>query len=291
MRSLLVLFGLCATFLGTITESRAAAFGSSIMNASNVRLQYFNGTTWVDASNTQATLFGSVVTSQSTATLGALSQSSGLVTGLNAPQSFVSPSIAAPPEQGSLPLTGLGPSGVNSFARGDTFGTGTTIIGGSLSTATLAELNAVGADAGLANGNVGGTSIFQVNVAQGGQYRLAFDGSLAMQATGDGFADNSFRVQVNQSQSGGAVSIDYADPSLNRSLNGSGTVNVSTSFFSPSVVLQAGPIATFTITQNSTAGATVIPEPSSIAIFGLMSLGSLAAWRRRRSAEGNKALV
>jgi hypothetical protein len=57
------------------------------------------------------------------------------------------------------------------------------------------------------------------------------------------------------------------------------------------VVLQAGPIATFTITQNSTAGATVIPEPSSIAIFGLMSLGSLAAWRRRRSAEGNKALV
>lgn len=291
MRSLLLALTLCATLFGTTKQAWAAAFGSSIMNASNVRLQYFNGTTWVNTTTTQATLFGSVVTSQSTATLGVLSQTSGLVSGLDAPQSFVSPTLAPPIEQSSVPLTGAGPSSLNSFARGDTFGTGTTIIGGSLATSTLAELNALGADSGLANGNVGGTSIFQVNVSQAGSYRLAFDGNLAMQTSGDGFATNSFRVQVNQSQTGGSVSIDYADAALNRSVNGANSVNVSSSFFSPSVTLEAGPIATFTITQNSTAGATVIPEPSSIAIFGLMSLGSLAAWRRRRMGESSKTLA
>jgi hypothetical protein len=285
MRSLLFVLALCAAIANTTSQGWAAAFGSSIMNATNVRLQYFNGTSWVNATSTQATLVVSAITSQSSATLGGTTQASGLIPSWNAPQSFVtSTGMAVPVEGGGVPLTGVGPSAIHSFARGDTQGTGTSIIGGSVSTATLAELNDLAGVSGLANGNVGGTSIFQVNVNQGGQYRLAFTGNLGMVTEGIGEATNSFRVQVNQSKTDGtAVSVDYAPTELNRSISGTNTVTVSQNFFSPTVTLQAGPIATFTLTQNSTASAEVIPEPSSIAIFGLMSAGSLMAWRRRRA--------
>lgn len=286
MRTLLFLATLCVAFISTPSQGWAAAFGSSIMNATSVRLQFFNGTSFVDASNAQATLFGSVITSQSSATLGSTTQESGLVSGWNAPQSFVtSTGMSAPSEGGSVPLTGIGPSTTNSFARGDTQGTGTSIIGGSVSTATLAELNDLAGVSGLANGNVGGVSIFQVNVNETGQYRLAFTGNLAMATDGIGEASNSFRIQVNQSQVGGTVSIDYAPTELNGSISGTNTVSVSQNFFSPAVTLAAGPIATFTLTQNSTASAAVVPEPTSIAIFGLMSAGSLAMFRRRRVSE------
>lgn len=280
MRSLLFVLALCAAIANTTSQGWAAAFGSSIMNTTNVRLQYFNGTSWVNATSTQATLVVSAITSQSSATLGSTTQASGLVPSWNAPQSFVtSTGMAVPVEGGGVPLTGIGPSGTDSFARGDTQGTGTSIIGGSVSTATLAELNDLAGVSGLANGNVGGTSIFTVNVNQAGQYRLAFTGDLAMSTSGIGEASNEFRVQINQ----GMVSIDYAPTQLNQSISGTNTVTVSQNFFSPTVTLQAGPIATFTLTQNSTASAEVIPEPSSIAIFGLMSAGSLMAWRRRRA--------
>lgn len=283
MRSLLFVFALCAAFVNTTSQGRAAAFGSSIMNATNVRLQFFNGTSWVNATTTQATLTASVITSQSSATLGGTTQASGIVNGSwNAPQSFVtSTGMSIPAEGGALPLTAIGPSPTNSFARGDTQGTGTTIIGGSIGTATLAELNDLAGVSGLANGNVGGTSIFTVNINQAGQYRLAFTGNLAMQTTGIGQASNEFRVQINQ----GAVSIDYAPTQLNQSISGGNLVNVSTDFVSTTATLAAGPFTTFTITQNSTVSASVIPEPSSIAIFGLMSAGSLVAWRRRRASE------
>ncbi len=284
MRLFVIALALCASLMNVTSQASAAAFGSSIMNTSNLRLQYFNGSSWVNATNAQGAVFGSAVTSQSSATLGTLNQASGLLPGLNATQSFVSPTITAPLEQSVLPLTGLGPSTLNSFARGDTFGSGNTIIGGSLSTSTLAELNSLGTVTGLATGNLSNVSIFTVNIAQFGEYRLAFDANLAMQTTGDGFATNSFGVSVSQSQTtGNTVSKDDNDASLNRSINGSSTVNVSSSFFSTAVSLEAGQLATFKITQNTTAGANnVVPEPSSMAIFGLMSAGSFLAWRRRR---------
>jgi hypothetical protein len=283
MRLLVFVFAMCAAIANTAPQGWAAAFGSSIMNATNVRLQYFNGTSWVNATTTQATLAASLITSQSSATLGATTQTSGLISGSwNAPQSFVtSTGMSVPAEGGTLPLTAIGPSVTDSFARGDTQGSGTSIIGGSIGTATLAELNDLSGVSGFANGNVGGTSIFTVNVNQAGQYRLAFTGNLAMQSTGIGQASNEFRVQINQ----GAVSIDYAPTELNRSISGTNSVNVSQGFVSTVANLSVGSLTTFTITQNSTVSAEVVPEPSSIAIFGLMSAGSLMAWRRRRANE------
>jgi len=81
---------------------------------------------------------------------------------------------------------------------------------------------------------------------------------------------------------------------LNRPISGSNVVNVTNTFTSPQVMLEAwdtgASIVTFSITQSSTAGvASVVPEPSSMAIFGLMSVGSLAAWRRRRAGERKSA--
>lgn len=292
MRLFLFVLALCASLMGVTSQASAAAFGSSILNVSNLRLQYFTGGNWVNASTSQATVFGAPsIVSQSSATLGVNTQATGLVMGLNAPRSFVSPDFSLPADQGSVPLqsytnAGMGLNTSGSFAIGDTNGSGTTVINGSLSSSTLAELNILGALTGAANGNVGGTTVFQVNISQGGQYRLAFDAGLRMQTTGDGMADSEFRVQINQ----GLVSINEADANLNRSISGNAAVNVATqSFFTGVANLTAGPIALFTITQNSTVGASVVPEPSSIAIFGLMSVGSLAAWRRRRAGERKSA--
>lgn len=207
--------------------------------------------------------------------------------------------MPAPTPQTSA-LVNLGSSPTNSFAYGDTWGVnGATLIStGGVRSSTLAEVNALGAISGAAFGNVGGTSIFEVEIFQGGVYRLAFDADLKMQSTVDGYATNTFRVQVNQSPStfpppDPPPSINYADSALNRSISGNNLVNVSTSFLSPEFTLEdwmsGASNVTFNITQTSIAGATVIPEPSSMAIFGLMSVGSLVAWRRRRGGERKSA--
>jgi len=285
MRLFLFVLALCASLMGVTSQASAAAFGSSILNTSNLRLQYFNGGNWVDATNSQATVFNTTILSQSSATLGGSSQASGIiVNSLDAPQSFVSPNFALPANQGSAPLVsytnpGMGLNTSGSFAIGDTNGSGSTVIGGSLSSSTLAEINTLGTLTGTASGNVGGTSIFQVNVSQTGQYRLAFDAGLRMQTTGDGTAQSEFRVQINQ----GSEFINEAASELNRSISGNTAVNVGPqSFFTAAANLTGGGIASFTISQNSTVGTAVVPEPSSMVIFGLMSAGSFLAWRRRR---------
>jgi hypothetical protein len=293
MRSLFFVFALCAAFVGTTVEGWAGAYGSSIMNTSNLRLEYFNGLNWVNATNSEVSIISTTITSRSNARLGATNMTSPLANGFNASQRFVSPTMLTPAEQNSA-LAGLGSSLTNSFAYGDTWGDNSATLISGISSSTLAEVNALPPLAGSAFGNVGGTSLFEVQVAQGGQYRLAFDANLAMRSEDAGYANNSFRVQVNQSSSGGgSVSIDYSDAALNRSITGNNLVNVSTSFFSPVITLEdyetGASTATFTITQASTAGVSVVPEPSSIAIFGLMSVGSLAALRRRRAGERKPA--
>ena len=285
MRLYVFVLALCASLVGVTSQASAAAFGSSILNTSNLRLQYYSGGSWVNATTTQATVFNTTILSQSSATLGGSSTSSGVMPGLDAPQSFVSSDFGLPANQGSSPLVsytnaGMGLNTSGSFAIGDTNGSGSTVIGGSLSSSTLAEINTLGALTGTANGNVGGTSIFQVNVSQTGQYRLAFDAGLKMQTTGDGTAQSEFRVQINQ----GSEFINEAASDLNRSISGNTAVNVGPqSFFTAAANLTGGGIASFTISQNSTVGtAAVVPEPSSMVIFGLMSAGSFLAWRRRR---------
>lgn len=292
MRSLFFVFALCAAFVGTTVEGWAGAYGSSIMNTSNLRLEYFNGLNWVNATNSEVSIISTTITSRSNARLGATNMTSPLANGFNAIQRFVSPTMLTPAEQNSA-LAGLGSSLTNSFAYGDTWGDNIATLISGISSSTLAEVNALPPLAGSAFGNVGGTSLFEVRVAQGGQYRLAFDANLAMRSEDAGYANNSFRVQVNQSSGGGSVSIDYSDAALNRSITGNNLVNVSTSFLSPVITLEdfdtGASSATFTITQASTAGVSVVPEPSSFAIFGLMSVGSLAAWRRRRAGERKSA--
>ncbi|MCY2973053.1 MAG: PEP-CTERM sorting domain-containing protein [Planctomycetota bacterium] len=294
MKLFLTVLALCASLMGVTSQASAAAFGSSIMNTSNLRLQYFNGSSWVDATSAQATIVDTAVTSRSSATLGGTNFTSGRTTGLNAVQSFVS-STSTPPTEQTSALVGLGQSPTSSFAYGDTWGNnGSTLISaGGIASSTLAEVNALPPLSGTAFGNINNTSIFEVRVSQGGQYQLAFTANLSMQAVDGGYATNSFGVGVSQSQIGGTVSLPTDNAawnaslaSLNRSISGSSNWSVSTSFFSPVFTLASWDTGasdvTFNITQASTAGTAVVPEPSSMAIFGLMSAGSILAWRRRR---------
>ncbi|MFN9712222.1 MAG: PEP-CTERM sorting domain-containing protein [Planctomycetota bacterium] len=284
MKSLFFAIALCAAFVGTTVEGWAGAYGSSILTTQNVRLQYFNGTNWVNATTTQATVASTSIFSETTATLGPNTVTSGIVSGLNAAQSYTG--TAFPPLEGSsVPLSAVGMSNTDSFALGDTFGTGSTIIGGSISASTLAEVNTLSLD-GYANGNVGGSSTFRVNIGQAGSYRLAFDASLTMQTTEGGTATSQLSVSITGGTGG---DYPYFAPDMNRTISGNSSVSTGTlSYFTDATVLSTG-FRNFTIEQNSTVSASVIPEPSSIAIFGLMSVGSLAAWRRRRAGERKSA--
>ncbi|MCY3009985.1 MAG: PEP-CTERM sorting domain-containing protein [Planctomycetota bacterium] len=214
-----------------------------------------------------------------------------------------SPTMGTPIEQNSA-LIGLSSSLTNSFAYADTWGnpSATLISVGGVSSSTLAQVNALPPLSGLANGNIVNTSRYSVAINQTGLYRLEFEVVLDMESIGDGFATSSFGIQATQTlQSGGTVGFDDNNavfPSLNGRIDGAGTRSVSGTFFSSERTFQArrdsfgniinSPVE-FTITQASSAGVSVVPEPSSIAIFGLMSVGSLAAWRRRRAGERKSA--
>lgn len=283
MRLLFFVTAFCGAFFGTIAEGWAGAFSSSIFNTSNLRLQYHDGTIWVDASSSQATVFNTVITSESTATLGSTTVVSGIVSGSNAPQAFVSSTLFPPDEQMTIPLVSLGASSTDSYSIGDVYGIGSSLIGNGVSTAALAEVNALGTT-GFASGNVGGESIFQLNIHQTGQYRLAFNVALEMQAVGrSSFATSEFRVRISQ----GGNTFNDAIGDLNRNIDGSFSgqyyVYDYRSFVTGPANLMAGSVASFAVTQNTTAG--VVPEPSSLAVFGLMSIGSVVAWRRRRASD------
>jgi hypothetical protein len=318
MRSLFFVFALCAAFVGTTVEGWAGAFGSSIMNVSNLRLQYRSGVingvdVWDNATSAQAGFVGSLITSSSFARLAGMAPVTSVnVPNLDAPQSFVSPSLAPPPVQTSAPLSGLVPSLIDSFAYGDTWGNAATPLNpsgatltsvGGISSSTLAQVNALPPLAGSAFGNISNQSQFDVRIYETGRYRLAFQVDLAMESIGDGFATNAFRMQGAQtSSSGGSVGFDDDNvefPTLNGRIDGTATRIVTGTFFSsestfeatfdPSLDPTGAGVVLFTITQASRAGVSVVPEPSSFAIFGLMSVGSLAAWRRRRAGERKSA--
>jgi hypothetical protein len=292
MRSLFFVFALCAAFVGTTVEGWAGAFGSSILNVSNLRLQYEQSPgNWVNATATQATVTFKTLESTSTATLGSFMQSN-TQPNLNAAMSFLSPSFFPPVEQVGVPLQsytnlGMGLNTSGDFAIADTNGVGDTIVGGSISVSTLAEANALSSETAEALGDLNAFNRFKVATSQSGNYRIIFDANLSMQTTGDGVADVDFSVVVN----GGSPPIAYAPSELNQTISGNSVVNMATTFFkTPSTFLLAGQITTFDIIQtSSTSASSVIPEPSSIAIFGLMSVGSLAAWRRRRAGERKSA--
>ncbi|MFN6131130.1 MAG: hypothetical protein ACK494_19825, partial [Planctomycetota bacterium] len=251
----------------TRTVNEHTAYGSSILNVSNLRLQYEQSTgNWVNATSSQATVSFKSLESTSTATLGSFMQSN-TQPNLNAAMSFLSPSFFPPVEQVGVPLQsytnlGMGLNTSGDFAIADTNGVGDTIVGGSISVSTLAESNALSSETAEAMGDLNAFNRFRVTTSQSGNYRIVFDANLSMQTTGDGVADVDFSVVVN----GGSPPIAYAPSELNRTISGNSVVNMATTFFeTQSTFLLAAQITTFDIIQTSSTSASVIPEPSSMA--------------------------
>lgn len=280
MKLFLTVLALCASLMGVTSQASAAAFGSSILNVSNVRLQYLSSGSWVDATAAQANITLKSLESSSTATLGVTTVTDSQAN-LNAAISFVGPSFSTPTEQVGVPLqsytsSGLGLNTSGNFAIADTNGSGDSIIGGSISVSTLAQLNSLDSVTADAMGNLSALNRFKVKTNFSGDYRIAFDANLLMATTGNGTASSAIEVETNPGD------ILYNGPELNRSISGNSSVNLTQSFFTGAATLTAGTSTFFTITQTSTVGTVVVPEPSSMVIFGLMSAGSFLAWRRRR---------
>ena len=296
MRSIFFVFALCAAFVGTMVEGWAGAFGSSILNVSNLRLQYSSdGTNWSNATTDQGVISSRTLESYSTATLGGVTQSN-FQPNLNAAMSFVGPSFAPPPtQQLTVPLQsytslGMGLNRSADFAVADTNGSDVSvdiISPGGISVSTLAELNTLGSVTAMAQGDLSATNKFRFTSGVAGQFRIAFDASFAMETTGDGTASVSFSVTGN---SPGNTMV-YTPAALNPTeISGNSSLTLGNTFFtSGSLFVGLNQTASFDIAQLSRVGASVVPEPSSIAIFGLMSVGSLAAWRRRRAGERKSA--
>ncbi len=301
MRSLFFVFALCAAFVGTTVEGWAGAFGSSIMNVSNLRLQYYRNdlNDWVNATDGpdgQGFISSRSLESFSTATLGAVTQRSNSLVNLNAAMSFVGPSFTTPfTQQAAVPLQsytnpGMGLNRSADFAVADTNGSDVSvdiISPGGISVSTLAELNTLGPVTAMAQGDLSATNKFRFTSAVAGEFRIAFDASFAMETTGDGTASVSFSVTGNRPGN----TMVYTPAALNPTeISGNSSLTLGNTFFtSGSLFVGSNQTATFDIAQLSRVGASVVPEPSSIAIFGLMSVGSLAALRRRRAGERKSA--
>ena len=139
----------------------------------------------------------------------------------------------------------------------------------------------------MALGGLSATNSFSFMAFETGDYRIAFEAGFSMQTIGDGTGSVGMSITVN----GVNPPIAYQPLALNpQSISGNSSVTLSNTFFAtPVTSISQYSFVTFNITQFSTVGTAVVPEPSSIAIFGLMSVGSLAAWRRRRAGERKSA--
>ena len=259
----------------------AGAFGSALLKIDGAHIEKLSGAVWVDATAADIFIIASGTTTQSNANLEpALTASSGAVAGFDAPQSFVSPSLAAPAEN---TFASFGNPLADSYARGDTGGSGTSLIAaGGVSTVSIAEVSSVTSLGGSSLGETVGAGLFQVIVLTGGTYRIAFDAMVDLETTSDGTlsgkAVSDFRIQLN---GGNLAFINNADANVNKTITGNDTYSFAGSLESNGVALAANSLNAFSI-KHTTSALVAVPEPTSLVGFGLL-LGCGLAYRRRIS--------
>ena len=282
MKKLIALVALMAVSCCT-SAAHAAAFGSSILSITGAHIEKYDaGTmTWANATSSDITfnpLF-QIITSETSAFLEpALTAGSGLLPGFNAPQAFVSPTLVGPAENS---FVSFGNPLADSYARGDTNGSGTNLISvGGVNTDAIAEVSSINSLGGTSSGNVLGGGIFTVNVLKAGDYRISFTGTVSLNTTSDGtnfgVATSGYRVQVN---GGDLAFINDSNANLNKTISGNASYYYSGLIQSVATTLAVGN-AVYSINQLNTASV-MVPEPASLAIFGLLGIGALATRRRK----------
>ena len=273
-----------AIVAGLTTQVRAdIAYGYAQQTISNVSLTATSGT-----------LNG--VTLVNTSTLdGATVNGSGISKSdpLDALQTYFGP--GAPPEN-TFTRTALGapPAGV-SFTRGDVqiLGVGTPIASASVVSESL--LNGSGPSSETANSALTATVTFTPSVTSTLAVTYSYANDIYVATTGAGAATASYNFDFTIKNAAGLIVFQYgaspASANTNASLSapppGGEVIRSGTDTVTTTSTLVGGQNYTLIFSVKSASSVTIaaVPEPSPIALLGVMGTigGAASQWKRRRA--------
>lgn len=169
------------------------------------------------------------------------------------------------------------------------------ILGGVIATGanatTLSDFNVLNANlSGSADSSVRNASIFDFVAATNITARIDYTDNVELSLVDyapagpsySTYAETAFSITITESGPGGSVVLSYTnDYDI---VGGDAAVSVTSSSESTGTFdLVAGRAYTLTINQSSDAGFGVVPEPASLAIFGLLGAGAVVSRRRRKN--------
>lgn len=308
VRKTLMLTAMAASIaIGGMSSARADAFAQSILVIDNFRLLHSSGTPF------NVTDFGLLTGTNDAHATGQLNgvfangaQSFGILSGINpdVPHQTVGAPNPALPENNFTPFAGPPPV-PGTFGYADQNLTGSAITIGPAVAGALAQTRA---DASLAvngaasgNSDVGTSTTFNFTLGAGDTMTVAFDATALTQAyvSADATATTNANARLSWSISimdisSGLTIFSYQPNELNSFSNvsrtdgfpGTSTYNSGLMSFSASTpMLNTTSTYQITIQHNTLANALqaeAVPEPATLAIFGLGLLGITALGRRRR---------
>ncbi|MES2298368.1 MAG: EDSAP-1 family PEP-CTERM protein [Pseudomonadota bacterium] len=308
-KSLLMTLAAAGIGIGTMGSAHADAFASAILDINNFRLLHSGGAAFSTADFT--TLTGTN-DAHATASLNGVfangAQSFPILSGSNpdVPHQCVGVPCPALPENDFTPFPGPPPV-PGTFGYADQALTGSSIIIGATPAGAHAQTRA---DAslpvnGIASGNsdVGTSTTFAFTLGTGDTMTVAFDAIPYTQAyvsagaapTTNANARLSWSMQIIDLSSGTSV-FDFAPTALNSLSNvsrtdglpGTSTYNgalASLAFASTTPFLTGGTAYQITVQHNTLANTLVaVPEPATLAVFGIGLLGLALVSRRRKQS-------
>ena len=306
-KTLLVSAAAAALSVGVSGNAQADAFAQSILTINNFRLLHADGSAYTPA---DFDLLDGVNSAHARASLNGVTsvappQDFSILSGLNPDVAHQFVGLPNPPraENDYSPFPNP-PAVPGTFGYADQFLTGSAIsVGGAPAGATAqtradASLQAPGSASG--DSDVGTSTTFSFSMGDADTMTFAFDATPFTQAyTTTGPATNaiarlSWSLNIVNLTTGALV-LSYQPGALNGDANvsrtgtfaGLSTYNPGTGFFTTTTpILNGEDVYQLTVQHNTLANAlqqAAVPEPGTLAIFGLGLLG-MTAFKRRRGA-------
>jgi hypothetical protein len=273
MKNLIVALLGFSAILAVFSKADAAGFATSHLEISMARLQKDTDMGWADVTNLQIVSITGSPISTSKAQLGSFTTSGLGFNTLNALRSFGPTGLMAPfSTEDNFGSNSM----LQSYTIGDTKGAGNLVDG--LTMSTLADVNATGGQAGSSSGNIAFGGSFRVGVT--GTYRLLIEAAGTLITSPMGTAGFAFGANINSTGIGTPLLSSLTPAMLNQVILGGNSISFAEKKFeSTSFDLVENTTYSFNINQGSTASISSVPEPTSMAVIGI--LGAIGFASRR----------